>query len=190
MLLWCKPCSSRGYGISLLGASNPHSQRGSLIYNCVPKHHKHREASWCEPASHSLEGLARGTLVGGVCWGVDTSSLTQLYSPSTTPQARPGGWGAHIFILSSSLSFAALLCSAVLCCAQNPNPIWMELAQFILAQPQCQVQLSYGPCARNDEVRGPSSSPAADTVCDPAKSLMTSLSLRVSIRQRGILIIT
>ena len=132
MLLWCKPCSSRGYGISLLGASNPHSQRGSLIYNCVPKHHKHREASWCEPASHSLEGLARGTLVGGVCWGVDTSSLTQLYSPSTTPQARPGGWGAHIFILSSSLSFAALLCSAVL---RIPIPSGWNLHSLFLPSP-------------------------------------------------------
>lgn len=124
----------------------------------------------------------------GVCvWGGGYLLSHPAIQPIRNPAGQARGLGSPHF---HSQFIPVFCCSAVLCCAQNPNPVWMEFAQFILAQLQCQVQLSYGPRARNDEVRGPSSSPAADTVCGPAKSLLTSLSLRVSIRQRGVLIIT
>lgn len=91
--------------------------------------------------------------------------------------------GACIFIFNSFLSLA-------LCCAQTLSPTCLEFAHFILAQRHCQAQLCYGPGTGNEEFCGPSLSLATDIKCGLTRSLITSLSLGVSVCQKGTLIIT
>ena len=169
-----KPDKFRGYRTSLQGASNLHSQRGGLIDYRVP------EALsgilvWAPPPASSHRCLR-------ALWEEKGTSSPPSSSAHPKPRWAERGCprllrlGAHIFTLSSSLSFAHLTCCAPLCSDSQsqlaktcrvyscpvslPNPIegWSlpwELRRF-----------------------GPSSSPAVD-----ALKLIASLSLSLSVKR-------